>query len=171
MAPLKSVQRNGWFGCLLFFVVLVTAYWLYHNAGAYLVYVPGLQPYVGRTQKKVDVEIIMDTASQKVWGLRFSSYYKLTSAEMDALEEFKQRHYTQVRRTPALFYQKHSIDSDGKRNVLLYFKEPLDTAMIPSRYDSTLLELKDQVLPPGSAMKMVPVDRSSSAQGYRLVLK
>lgn len=171
MAPLKSVQRNGVNGCGLFLLLGVIAYLLYHNAGAYLIYVPGLQPYVGRTHKKVDVDIIMDTASQKVWGLRFSSYYKLRSAEMDALEEFKQRHYMQVRRTPALFYQKHSIDSDEKRNVLLYFKEPLDTAMIPSRHDSTLLELKDQVLPPDSTMKMVPVDRSSSAQGYRLVPK
>lgn len=151
------------FVCAVLLLIVLCKNWK-HIA----VLVPGVKPIVMKTERAVDLEVIKDSASQKVWGLCFSSYYRRSNLEVEAVEEFKSYYWLQKKFFILPLYAGHSMDADGKRRMLLYFRDPIDTAGIPPKYDYVFRELKDQAVPAGAKMKIVLVDPMNSLNGYKL---
>lgn len=170
MSHSKSVWLKNWKGIDVVLVLLLLYVLSVHGKDLAL-HIPFMKPMIAKTEKNVELEIIIDTPSQRVWGLRFSSYYKGRNLEIEAVEQLRQHYWSKTTRFLKFFYQGHSMDSDGKRHMLLYFAEPVSTAVIPPKYEFVFRELKDQTLPSGCRMKIVPVDSADSSLGYKLMPK
>lgn len=111
-------------------------------------------------------ELIRDSTTNAIWGIRFTSF-KHNDEEVIAMDELGNYYTRRTREDLYSFYQGQSVEP-GKRINLVYFAEPLDPKFLPN-HPYAFLELKDQTMPKGGKVEVVPVNAADPASGYKLV--